>query len=437
FQSEKAYSLQVLLGEVLQLPHRVVLSAAATDYVLRLPNGQELRVEDHFFRHLRHNAPYAAAAHLPQRVQHLPDPYLPGETLTLLYGQPLFAPDAAGLRCGVDVFASAFFMLSRWEEAALPQRDRHGRFPAEHSLAWQQGFLHRPVVQEWARLLREMLARLGYPLPYPARPPAVLLSCDVDHPRLWWSAADRWRTLGGSLFRRRQPREAAYWLRTWWRKNRDPYDTFDVLMDWAEQSGQPAHFNFLGERPRSSDCWYPLRHPAVQHTMRRIAERGHAIGFHASYEAFDDAQRFEQELESLRQVSPLPVTTGRQHYLRFAAPGTARMWERAGMDWDSTLGYPEQPGFRCGMAQSFPLFDFEQHRMMNVREKPLLVMDVTLAQYRRWSPQQAAAETARLRRATAQHGGEFVLLWHNSSLHGWGWQGWEAVTHGLLAGADL
>ena len=97
------------------------------------------------------------------------------------------------------------------------------------------------------------------------------------------------------------------------------------------------------------------------------------------------------------------------------------------MIWDSTVGYPEHPGFRCGICQDFPVFDFEQRKTLILREKPLAAMDVTLAQYRRWSPERAYDELMNLRRESDKHGGEFVLLWHNSSLAGWEWEGWREV----------
>lgn len=439
FQPEKAYCFQVLLGELLGLEYRMVISDTEKNYRIDLPNGGEVVVEDHFFGKIS-GTRYALPEHLPSEATNFPNPYAPGEQLTALYGTPHFwaendVPQPLQRRrvhCGLDLFASTFFMLTRWEEQALPDRDRHGRFPAESSTAWRSGFLQRPVVNEWAELLRQLFAQVGWHPPRPKRTARFTLTCDVDHPRLWWSAADRLRTLGGSIFKRKSPREAAFWIKNHLFRQHDPYDTFSEIMDAAERTGHPAHFHFLGKRPPSSDCWYPLEHPFVLEVMKKITERGHVIGFHPSYEAFDDPAIFQQELESLRRVSPQPVLTGRHHYLRFAAPQTWRMWDDAGMIWDSTLGYPEHPGFRCGICHDFPVFDFEQRKTLAIREKSLTAMDVTLAQYRRWSPERAYDELMNLRRESDKHGGEFVLLWHNSSLVGWEWEGWRGMMNGVM-----
>ena len=50
--------------------------------------------------------------------------------------------------CGLDIFASIFFMISRWEEYVNLIRDNHARFPATESLAYNNGLLERAVVDE-------------------------------------------------------------------------------------------------------------------------------------------------------------------------------------------------------------------------------------------------------------------------------------------------
>jgi len=423
FQPEKEYCFRVLLGELLGLDYRVAWTEGEPNYRLHLPNGTALVVRDHFWGKAGIGL---QPANIPSLIETAPNPFQSGEVLTAVFGKVRFTVENQQIDCDLDVFASAFFMLTRWEEHALPDRDVHGRFPAESSLAWRNGFLHRPVVNEWADLLRYLFARLGWEPPRPKRTFRLHLTCDVDHPRLWWSVSDRLRTLGGSFLKRKNASEALFWLKKYFFNKQDPYDTFHQIMDAAEQTGHPAHFNFLGERPPESDCWYPLEHPFVRSLIENISARGHVIGFHPSYEAFDQPDIFNRELESLRRITPQPVWTGRQHYLRFAVPSTWRVWEQAGMAWDSTMGYPEHPGFRCGICQDFPVFDIEQRKILNLREKPLIAMDVTLALYRGWSPEQAYQVLMQLRHQVEKHDGEFVLLWHNSSLGGWEWREWQA-----------
>ncbi|MBL7776018.1 MAG: polysaccharide deacetylase family protein, partial [Saprospiraceae bacterium] len=188
-----------------------------------------------------------------------------------------------------------------------------------------------------------------------------------------------------------------------------------------------AQFNFLGERPKTADCYYPIQHPAVVDLFKKIDRRGHRIGFHPSREAFSDPRVFELELGSLRAASPQPVLHGRHHYLCFSAPDTWQRWAEAGLESDSTLGYPEQSGFRCGMCQSFPVFNFLTRKELPLREQPLMAMEATLAQYNRYTPGQALERLQALRREVERHGGEFSLLWHNSSWNTYFWAPWQRV----------
>lgn len=426
FQAEKTYACTVLLGELLGVAWEIRFQPDEPHYRLTLPNGAVLTVEDHFFGKQIGDS-YLHVGQVPENPVVLPHPFEAGGSVVGIYGRLFFAQETDAATCGLDLFASAFFMLTRWEEAVRPERDAYGRFPATAALAVRGGFLDRPVVHEYADLLEHMFARLGWPIQRQKPAARLHFSCDVDHPRLWWSAADRLRTLGGSLWQRRNPAEALWWLRHGMFRRRDPFDVFEQWMYALEKNDVTGHFNFMGERPRTSDCYYPIRHPVVRNLIRRMAIRGHVVGFHPSREAHADAAVFDRELESLRAVCPTPVTTGRQHYLCFEAPDTWQRWADAGMAWDSTLGYPESEGFRCGMCCDFPVFNFRTRQLLPLREKPLLAMDVTFARYRRYTPMQARERIAHLHREVKKHGGELVLLWHNSSWDDYFWKDWQSV----------
>lgn len=421
---EKEYVFHVLFREILGLSYEMVPESGLPHYRILLPNGANFVGEDHFLN-LHPEKGYLKPENIPEAAVRLPHPFEPAETVAGVYGKPIFSIDNQEIKCGIDLFASAFFMLTRWEEYVDTKRDQYGRFPASAAWACRNDLLDRPLVNEYAELLWQSLLRLGWNGPRKTRNFRLHLSHDVDHPRLWWSAAGRLRTLTGSLWQRRNARETAWWLKRHIFKSRDPYDVFDEWMDFSEQYGLVSHFNFLGRRPVFADCYYPLDDPFVLDLIKKIQARGHIVGFHPSREAFASPAVFAKELASLQEVSGAPVRTGRHHYLFFAAPHTWQQWADAGMDWDSTLGYPEAEGFRCGICHDFPVFNFLTRKTLPLREKPLLAMDVTLARYRQYTPEQAYNRLQQLRRQTEKHGGEFVLLWHNSSWNTYFWASWQ------------
>ena len=56
-----------------------------------------------------------------------------------------------------DVFAASFYLISRYEEYLPFSADQHGRFEANQSLAFNNGFLQDPIVDQWIYELAQML----------------------------------------------------------------------------------------------------------------------------------------------------------------------------------------------------------------------------------------------------------------------------------------
>lgn len=50
----------------------------------------------------------------------------------------------------------------------------------------------------------------------------------------------------------------------------------------------------------------------------------------------------------------------------------------AGMSYDSTLGYADRPGFRCGTCFEYTAFDVVSDQPLSLRIRPLIAMDCTV-----------------------------------------------------------
>jgi len=109
---------------------------------------------------------------------------------------------------------------------------------------------------------------------------------------------------------------------------------------------------------------------------------------------------------------------GRQHYLRWSNPETWGNWEAAGLDYDATLMFPEKIGFRCGSCYEYPVFDLVHRQQLRLRERPTMVMDVTLLSYMGLSMARAEREAVGLVETVRRFSGDFGLLWHNHLLVG-------------------
>jgi Family of unknown function (DUF7033) len=329
------------------------------------------------------------------------------------------------VRDSADLLGSAFFMLTRYEELAVADRDQHGRFPAASSAAHREGLLGIPIVDEYVERLWEALQRAWPRLERRPRAFEVVLTHDIDDPlaTLQHTPRDVVRQLGGDLVRRRDPRLAARRVRSLLGDARlDPHNTFDFLMAVSERHGLRSAFYFLAhrdERPRAGA--YLFEDPWVRSLIGRIAQRGHEIGVHPSLCTHLDAERTREELERLQRVAEAEGVRqdewgGRQHFLRWANPDTWRSWEAAGLAYDSTLAYSEQIGFRTGTCHPYRVFDLRERRPLNLREEPLQVMDVTLLSSMGLSLDAAREAVLEVAAQCRRHRGRLGILWHNNTL---------------------
>jgi hypothetical protein len=72
-------------------------------------------------------------------------------------GMVIFFPTKQG-DLPFDIFAAAFYLITRYEEYLPFNADEYGRFPHDAGIAYQQGFLQIPLVQYWVMKLLEKLA---------------------------------------------------------------------------------------------------------------------------------------------------------------------------------------------------------------------------------------------------------------------------------------
>ena len=439
YEAERRYVLEVVLSEFMGLVWKARAGREdATEIVFaEAQNGARLTVLDGLFATPAHewltpgSLPPTPLGHWQPRADQLA-PTLAAPDLPLLYRRRL--PSGAivdvtddGITLGLDLFGAIFFQLTRYEEIARPASDEHERFPASASLAYREGFLRRPLVNEYVEVLRSAIERL-WPAIRPRRHTfQQRLSHDVDWPTHVHSRASRVvRAMVGDIVRRRDAglavaRLGAVRSRLRETPTGDPYNSFDYIMDLSEEHGLQSAFYFMAGRtePRF-DGRYELEDPLIGALIRRIHERGHEIGLHPSYGTFRDASLIRAERDALvracdRQGVSQETWGGRQHFLRWENPVTWRAWEEVGLAYDSSLGYPLYPGFRCGTCYEYPVFDLIARRRLSLRERPLVVMEMGVIDSD--GPHRSAIETVNcLRERCRMFGGQFTLLWHNSRL---------------------
>lgn len=395
--SERKYILGVIFNEFLGLEY--TLKIGAKNYEIELKNKKVLIIKDTFFNKYPKDLEYLKLENIPKKIEEL------------------------------DIFAASFFMLIRWEEYVNKNRDAHDRFPATESLAYKQGFLDRPVVNEYVEWLKKSLFELDESLVFKEYEFQQYISCDVDEPFdcTVEKILSLIRVCTGDIVKRKSLKEFIQRIRRYiFNKLRNhKYDhnyTFNWYMDVCENAGLKASFYFIPNSSEEGNGCYSLEDKKIQELLKCIDRRGHEIGVHGSYQTYqDDIKTKEQKQqldEMLKELNIKQSIKGnRQHYLRWNSSITPAILDNAEFKYDTTGSYADVVGFRYGACYEFSMFDFLNRKKLNLKQRPLIVMECTVIDksYMGLGYTEEASNTMKELKSTCKkYNGIFSLLWHNS-----------------------
>lgn len=343
------------------------------------------------------------------------------EGIPLLFGSPHTEMVGATLVVYADIIASAFFLITRYEEIIKRQvRDEHGRFPGKESLPYRAGFLHRPIVDEYRLLLRRWLRQTGISLPEKKREiQKIYLTHDIDAPFLYRS----WKGFVRSLL---DGRGVTTSIRGKWGDiKQDPYYTFPAIQQQklflqesvGKKRCQSIYFFRAGGKTPKDKPHYHLQNKDIQRLMREISDQQDIIGLHSSYQAGQTPQLIPAEKERLEKALNKKVFFNRHHFLACREPEDMSILEAANITDDFTMGYADVAGFRLGTSYPVRWINPVTRRLSQLTLHPLPIMDSMLKEtkYMGLSYEEALAYCRTLIENARQAGGEFTLLWHNTS----------------------
>ena len=389
---ERKYILNIIFDEFLGLDFKALENNDYQDWIIEFGNKEVLTIKDTFFSKYPKELEYLKLENIPEKIEEL------------------------------DIFAASFFMLTRWEEYVNKNRDSHNRFPATESLAFKQGFLDRPVVNEYVEELRSKLLDLDSNLEFKKREYQLFLTHDVDVPLKYRALKSGIREIAGDIIKRKNIRLAIknslQVAKVTLGLQKDPFDTFDYLMDVSEQAEVKSYFFFMAKGLTKFDNMYKSDDKFIIELVKNIKQRGHHIGFHPTYNAYNNKEQLIKEKRELEKNLDTNITFGREHYLRFEVPTTWQIWEDENILFDSTLGYADRPGFRCGICYEFSVFNILTQEKLKLKERPLIAMECSLFEerYLNLSYKESYEKLISLLYTVKKYNGNFTWLWHNDQL---------------------
>ncbi len=327
-----------------------------------------------------------------------------------------------------DIFAAAFYLVSRYEEYLPHIRDNHNRFLASGSDAFQQGYLHKPLVNIWSVKIKDILHHWFPKIKFITPVYSFIPSIDIDAAYAFKNKGFT-RAVGGiyKSIQKKDDKELRQRVRVLLRLEKDPFDTFELQMQLQEKYKYRALYFILLADYGPNDKNIPYNDRYFQQLIRYLADYAE-IGIHPSYASSFQPSLLVMETARLSKILKRDVEHSRQHFLKLVLPETYRNLINNDIIHDYTMGYAEMPGFRASICTPFYFFDIDQDSQTNLMIHPFMVMDGTLHDYLKLTPQEAVETVVELIDEVKKVGGTFIPLWHNPALNEEGdWKGWLQV----------
>ena len=315
-----------------------------------------------------------------------------------------------------DPFAMAFYLVSRYEEYLPFKADRHGRFPHTECLAFEEGFLHTPLVDEIAQKLKLLLQERYPELKFKEKRYHFVPTIDVDiaFAHLGKGFVRTWGAVVKLLLKGNFS-EMGKRCQTMRGKGKDPFDNFDMLI--AQFSGHqpdPVFFILAGE-PGPFDRNLSLKNKKFASLVRRLSAKAE-IGVHPSYGAGNELGKIKKEISGIEEVTAKKITRSRQHFVKMSFPETYESLIEAGITDDYSMGYASMSGFRAGIANPFRFYNLKEEEETSLLIHPFMFMDTTLSDYMKLDPSEYKDAVLPLIDAVKSVSGELIGIWHNYAL---------------------
>lgn len=352
-------------------------------------------------------------------------PILPLQTiegLPFLFGTPEIERVGETIVVHADLVTSAYFLLTRYEEILHRDiRDACGRFPGRESLPYRAGFIDRPIVDEYGKLIRKLLNNNGVSLlPSALSIRKINLTHDVDAP----FDCRTWRNVARKIFSRQNPLNAIR-LKYGTLEN-DPYYTFPWLLQQNSKLQLTSKENLCrsllffkaGGGTKKDKPQYDLYGKDIRALFALCREQGVTVGLHSSFEAGINPSLIASEKRKLANAYGTTIIHNRHHFLSSREPEDMEYLEKENFTDDYSMGYADVAGFRLGTSLPVHYINPVARRLSSLTLHPLIIMDGTLSNkaYMNLTAEKAVNYCKRLIHHIRLVNGELTLLWHNTSV---------------------
>jgi hypothetical protein len=277
-----------------------------------------------------------------------------------------------------DIFAASFYLLSRYEEYLPHVKDEYGRFTAKDSLAFNNNFLHQPIVDIWALKFKGALQERFPDFEFNTRVYNVKPVIDVPM-AYYFKQKGLMRTIGGALgdvfrFKLKQLYQRCLVLLGF---KRDPYNTFKWLINVQKHSKSKFKIFFLIGDYTTYDKNININKKNFVSLIKSVADYC-SVGLKASYFALDDFNVLKTEKVNMEAIINRSLKASRNSFSKLNLPNSYRNLVELEIHEDYTMGYVNYIGFRAGTCTPFLFYDIDYEIQTPLMINPFHLMDYAL-----------------------------------------------------------
>lgn len=269
-----------------------------------------------------------------------------------------------------DIFAASFFLLTRYEEYLPHVKNSIGDFPAKESLAYQNNFLTRPIINIWMKKFASILKEKFEDAEFDYQKPNLKMLIAVER-------AYKYRKYGISrsivgflseLFRFKLF-DLFTRIKTWFRPHNDPYDVYNDLIKMKDKLGFEIFFMFqLGD--------YSIYTKNINYRKRVYKKLIKSMGDYCetgllpSHEAILDFDIFKKEIKRFEHIANHELTNIMIKDRAINFPDFYVSLDKTDIENEFSMGYYDRIGFRAGTCTPFLFYDLNLEQASPIKFHP-------------------------------------------------------------------
>lgn len=316
----------------------------------------------------------------------------------------LFRPKEAFQPFNIDLFASAFYLISRFEEYLPCIKDIHNRYLPEQSVAFRFNFLEKAMVNRYIDAIQDYLCANNPQFIKKNIQAQSLYTIDIDH-------AFYAKNVSLEKFLKRNI------LNLFHSEEKDKYDTYDFIYNTLNEN-KVAHKTFLlcPQHPHKNDHFNKRKDKAFVELVK-ILNHKTDLNIHPSYNSLSQKNLLEEEKNWLEVKINKKIESNRFHFLRFDIESFySTILLKNKIKADFSMAYGGYAGFRTSTSLPFYFFDLSKNKKTSLKIFTPCFMDSTVEYYATSEEEkyiQANASYQSLQDEIRRFGGIFMPIFHN------------------------